>query len=411
MRNRILTLMQASAIFMFLTKLPMTTVLVVILSLATIFYKLLQNKLYFDKLNNKTIVVIIAMLLYMLCRIMSQYVVGIDLYDVDIDYIVTISLAFILFVSILFHRDAYAILYAIIASSLFTGGWAIFELIFNFNTLSSRFSDPGNIFYISGNRVPTAFYYNENDMLYFLVLFLPITFFFFRRRLVSLVYFLMVLTLALYIASKAAVITLLIYVMWYFIFGVKNISDILKRIVLSILFVSIGVLILYLFGKDALDLQIIDKVVYRFSGLVDFINGNGGDSSSLERFSIYLAVASFIYSNISMLFVGFGNFSYYEGIILNHYPLRIADFHNMHFEIITLFGLPFYILLGCVFFYMYKMNKNISFNNTKVFKLMMLTFLTFLAILSSSVLKYPSFYVFIMLLAVLCENKSRVNEY
>ncbi len=100
MRNRILTLMQASAIFMFLTKLPMTTVLVVILSLATIFYKLLQNKLYFDKLNNKTIVVIIAMLLYMLCRIMSQYVVGIDLYDVDIDYIVTISLAFILFVSI-----------------------------------------------------------------------------------------------------------------------------------------------------------------------------------------------------------------------------------------------------------------------------------------------------------------------
>ena len=66
MRNRILTLMQASAIFMFLTKLPMTTVLVVILSLATIFYKLLQNKLYFDKLNNKTIVVIIAMLLYML---------------------------------------------------------------------------------------------------------------------------------------------------------------------------------------------------------------------------------------------------------------------------------------------------------------------------------------------------------
>ncbi|CAP76547.1 hypothetical protein LF82_355 [Escherichia coli LF82] len=146
MRNRILTLMQASAIFMFLTKLPMTTVLVVILSLATIFYKLLQNKLYFDKLNNKTIVVIIAMLLYMLCRIMSQYVVGIDLYDVDIDYIVTISLAFILFVSILFHRDAYAILYAIIASSLFTGGWAIFELIFNFNTLSSRFSDPGNIF-------------------------------------------------------------------------------------------------------------------------------------------------------------------------------------------------------------------------------------------------------------------------
>ncbi|EHM3222939.1 oligosaccharide repeat unit polymerase, partial [Escherichia coli] len=73
MRNRILTLMQASAIFMFLTKLPMTTVLVVILSLATIFYKLLQNKLYFDKLNNKTIVVIIAMLLYMLCRIMSQY--------------------------------------------------------------------------------------------------------------------------------------------------------------------------------------------------------------------------------------------------------------------------------------------------------------------------------------------------
>ncbi|EIU0419406.1 oligosaccharide repeat unit polymerase, partial [Escherichia coli] len=101
MRNRILTLMQASAIFMFLTKLPMTTVLVVILSLATIFYKLLQNKLYFDKLNNKTIVVIIAMLLYMLCRIMSQYVVGIDLYDVDIDYIVTISLAFILFVSIL----------------------------------------------------------------------------------------------------------------------------------------------------------------------------------------------------------------------------------------------------------------------------------------------------------------------
>ncbi|EFH2958833.1 oligosaccharide repeat unit polymerase, partial [Escherichia coli] len=86
MRNRILTLMQASAIFMFLTKLPMTTVLVVILSLATIFYKLLQNKLYFDKLNNKTIVVIIAMLLYMLCRIMSQYVVGIDLYDVDIDY-------------------------------------------------------------------------------------------------------------------------------------------------------------------------------------------------------------------------------------------------------------------------------------------------------------------------------------
>lgn len=177
MRNRILTLMQASAIFMFLTKLPMTTVLVVILSLATIFYKLLQNKLYFDKLNNKTIVVIIAMLLYMLCRIMSQYVVGIDLYDVDIDYIVTISLAFILVVSILFHRDAYAILYAIIASSLFTGGWAIFELIFNFNTLSSRFSDPGNIFYMSGNRVPTAFYYNENDMLYFLVLFLPITFF------------------------------------------------------------------------------------------------------------------------------------------------------------------------------------------------------------------------------------------
>ncbi|END4737852.1 O32 family O-antigen polymerase, partial [Escherichia coli] len=100
--------------------------------------------------------------------------------------------------------------------------------------------------------------------------------------------------LALIITSKAAIITMCIYFLWNIYNEPKGKSIFIAYISLAFLFL----IILLLSWNYLSSTGLAEKVLYRFSGLIDFLSGTGGDNSSNERFEIYTSVFSFLANNI-----------------------------------------------------------------------------------------------------------------
>lgn len=403
----IITFFQVLAVFFYLTKLPFASVVIVFSSIISIFLSLIRDKFIVKKYpERKYLIWMIALLAVMVFRLIFQFVAGSDFNQVDNDYLITVLLALLIFTSFAFNPSRNALLYGIVIAVIFTLIWGGAEFVFRFNSSSSRFSDPGNIFFQSDNRVPTAFYYNENDMLYFIMLFFPAVFFFFDRKIITFIVFFLTSLLAVVITSKAALIALFIYMVWYVSKYLKNGYGIFFIIFVgALLSISISA------SWNALALSdLFDKVIYRFSGLLAFIDGQGGDNSSIERFAIYTSVASFLSDNTYAIICGIGNFSHYESIFLRMYKLRIADFHNMYFEVITLYGIIVSFLFFFILYLLYREKRNIRWKGRKVFRLMIFTFLTVLAILPSSVLKYPSFYIFFLFFILVYEDSQSQYE-
>lgn len=392
-----LALIQSIMVLSFLTKVPFTSVIIsggfcIFCALYLIGHKC--NPMVRYKNTKFNLMFFLVLLLMMVLRICFSSITSSHTSDNDLEYITTMLLAILIVITYFICPNFKSLSIGILLAMAFTAVLAFMELVFHFNTGSSRFSDPSNMFYQSSNSVPTAFYYNENDMLYSIVLFIPLLVVEIKEKVLSVLIFSLILILALVISSKAAIIAIFSYIIWFFLSKSKN---------KTLYFIAAFFVILFAVASGwewITSLGIMEKILYRFSGLTSFISGKGGDSSSNERFEIYKSVLEFIWSSGIYLFIGYGSFSIYEHSFLSDFKLRIADFHNMHLEIITLFGLFYYILFIIYFTVIYRTSSNININNRKVFKAMSIIFITIMSIISSSVLKYPSFYIFILLLTI-----------
>lgn len=401
-----ISILQSIMVFAFLTKIPFTSLIVVGASILSLMLSSVAKQFLNIKQIRTKISILIIFLLFLLTRIFVNLALFDNLSQSDSDYIITISLAIVICVTFWQRPNPVALKNGIFSAVIFTIVLALCEYLLHINTGSSRFEDPTNMFYLSDNRVPTAFYYNENDMLYFIVLFIPYVSQTIRNGLLSKLIFFSVFLIALIIASKAAVMTMCLYLLW----ALFNKSNPGNRLLVYVPVFFLSLIILLLGWNYLSSTGLAEKVLYRFSGLVNFLSGAGGDNSSNERFEIYTSVLSFLGDNIGMIFFGFGSFSYYETIFLKGYPLRIADFHNMHLEVITLFGMVAYLFIVVFIIKRYAELKNTYVNGRRVFILMIISFFSIMSIISSSIIKYPSFYVFLLLLIFAPKYMDESNE-
>lgn len=394
-------------IFAFLTKIPLTSIIVVSASVISLILSSVSHDVISIKKVRIKLCILILFLFILLIRILANLALFDNLSQSDLDYIITISLAMVIYITFLVRPNPVALKYGILSAVIFTIVLALIEYILHVNTGSSRFEDPTNMFYLSDNRVPTAFYYNENDMLYFIILFIPFVCQTIKNNILSKAIFISAFLLALIITSKAAIITMCIYFLWNIYNEPKGKSIFIAYISLAFLFL----IILLLSWNYLSSTGLAEKVLYRFSGLIDFLSGTGGDNSSNERFEIYTSVFSFLANNIDMIFFGFGSFSYYESVFLREYSLRIADFHNMYLELLTLFGSFVYVFILIFILRRYIELKSIYINGRRVFNFMIVSFCSIMSIISSSIVKYPSFYVFLLLLVFARKYMDKKNEF
>ena len=153
-------------IFAFLTKIPLTSIIVVSASVISLILSSVSHDVISIKKVRIKLCILILFLFILLIRILANLALFDNLSQSDLDYIITISLAMVIYITFLVRPNPVALKYGILSAVIFTIVLALIEYILHVNTGSSRFEDPTNMFYLSDNRVPTAFYYNENERLW-----------------------------------------------------------------------------------------------------------------------------------------------------------------------------------------------------------------------------------------------------
>lgn len=283
----------------------------------------------------------------------------------------------------------------------------IFEIITGYHLPSSRYSDPTNEAQLWSISKPTAFYYNENDMLSFLVCFLPLAIYRAKTNLHKIIVFLITLASAIYIGSKAAMLALLIYVVF-----TKLIS---KKMILLLGIISSFILLL---SKPTLfdDLSILSNNA--FSRLANFwytlSTNSAGDESTSERLQIYKANFDWLSNHLSALLFGNGRFGDYEMDIISQYGLRMGEFHNIHSEMITIYGIIFYMMFFSYYTFLivksYKLRHKVP-----AIKPLLATAVLYPVLISfgpSSSLKYPFlFMILLMLIIGVKANEKNFKKY
>lgn len=271
----------------------------------------------------------------------------------------------------------------------------VFEIITGHHLPSSRYSDPTNDAQLWSISKPTAFYYNENDMLSFLVCFVPFAIFHEKRGVYKIIIFLLSLASAIYIGSKAAILAMLIYLLF-----TKLIS---KKIILALGALSSLILLLVKPG-------LIDELSFlsnnAMSRLVNFWNtlstDGAGDESTSERLQIYKANIDWLLNHGNALLFGNGRFGDYEADIINQYGLRMGEFHNIHFEMITIYGVIFYMMFFS--YYILLVSKCMKMRHSKpAIRPLIATAFLYPILISfgpSSSLKYPFLLIIVLLMIV-----------
>ncbi|WP_426723589.1 hypothetical protein [Enterobacter cloacae complex sp. 279F5] len=151
-------------------------------------------------------------------------------------------------------------------------------------------------------------------MLSFLVCFLPFAVYHSKKNLHKIIIFLLTLTSAVYIGSKAAILALLIYFNYYKVsFRKCFIAGAFSSLMLLLLNPSIVEDLLLLSNNAA-------------SRLVNFWNtlstAGADDESTSERLQIYKANIDWLMNHANALLFGNGRFGDYEIDIINQYGLR-----------------------------------------------------------------------------------------
>ncbi|MBK4275651.1 oligosaccharide repeat unit polymerase, partial [Enterobacter cloacae] len=286
-------------------------------------------------------------------------------------------------------KECYAGFYYAIIVTL---ALVVFEIITGYHLPSSRYSDPTNDAQLWSISKPTAFYYNENDMLSFLVCFLPFAIYHSKKNLHKIIIFLITLASAVYIGSKAAILALLIYVLF-----TKLVS---KKIILF-LGASASLLLLLLNPSIIEDLTLLsNNAVSRLVNFWNTLSTTGADDESTsERLQIYKANIDWLMNHANAFLFGNGRFGDYEVDIINQYGLRMGEFHNIHFEMITIYGIVFYILFFS--YYVFLIWKCIKLRYIKPAVRPLITSAILYPILisfgPSSSLKYPFLFIIVLL--------------
>ncbi|HFG2779477.1 TPA: O22 family O-antigen polymerase, partial [Escherichia coli] len=268
----------------------------------------------------------------------------------------------------------------------------LYEIISGNHMSTSRYSDINNEAFLWSVSKPTAFYYNENDMLSFVVCFLPFTFVL-KNTMLRVAIFLLAAASAIYIGSKAAIITILIYGLFTKIISKKAI----------LLLVVTGVVLVNLFATSLIEntSSFISGSSERLLGFWDTIlSTRGGDESTSERLSIYKANLDWLGNHPLSATFGNGRFGDYESELMKVYGLRMGEFHNLHLEMITIFGLLFYLLFFSYYFYLWiclflKKNKNTACYPLLISSAMYPLIISFGP---SSSLRYPFLFILCLLM-------------
>lgn len=389
------------AIFLFLLRPPgFSFVLIIIASLS--FVSMMMND--FSVVYNKKFLALYLFVFYMISRcFLGFYFEG----GVEERYVLTLILfSIILFIHAALYYNASlsscysGIKYAVIVTVFI----AVFEIVTGYHTPASRYSDLMNP--ASGWSVskPTAFYYNENDMLSFLVCFLPLALFALRKNSSRLVIFLLTLLCAVYVGSKAAILTIL----FYFIFT-RIVSK--KEIIVYSIFVALLALIFYPNAMDKI-LELSTSSSERFLGFWDALTSHGGDESTSERMMIYSANIDWLANAPFKFLFGSGLFDSYQIDIVNGYGLRMGEFHNIHLEIITIFGFVFYITLFSFYIYNWIMLYHKRRDNEYISPILLSAFLypIIISFGPSSSLKYPFLLILIFMMIIGNNESEKYSE-
>ncbi|HIC0800170.1 TPA: O22 family O-antigen polymerase [Enterobacter hormaechei] len=271
----------------------------------------------------------------------------------------------------------------------------LLEIITGYHLPSSRYSDPTNDAQLWSISKPTAFYYNENDMLSFLVCFLPFAVYHSKKNLHKIIIFLLTLTSAVYIGSKAAILALLIYLLF---------TKLVSKKVILLLGAFSSLMLLLLNPSIVEDLLLLSNNAA--SRLVNFWNtlsiAGADDESTSERLQIYKANIDWLMNHANALLFGNGRFGDYEIDIINQYGLRMGEFHNIHFEMITIYGIIFYMLFFS--YYTFLLWRCIKLRHIKPAVRPLITSAVLYPILisfgPSSSLKYPFLFIIVLLMAI-----------
>ncbi|MEH8204262.1 O-antigen ligase family protein [Aeromonas veronii] len=298
--------------------------------------------------------------------------------------------------------DIYSsIYYAIVITLVIVG----VEMLFGYHLPTSRYSDPDNDAQFWSVSKPTAFYYNENDMLSFVVCFLPIAVHQSKYILIKIAMLLVTIISAVYIGSKAAILALLVYILFTKVFSRKTI----------VLIILLGVISILLVAPNSIDtILIVNNSLSRIVGFWDSITTSHyvGDESTSERLLIYKANLNWLLEHPLSLFFGNGRFADYESEIINIYGLRMGEFHNLHLEMITIYGLFFWLSFYAFYvFLLYKIFKlSRSSSGVKPLFLSALMYPILVSFGPSSSLKYPFLFILVFFMAIAVKHNEKKYE-
>jgi hypothetical protein len=216
----------------------------------------------------------------------------------------------------------------------------IIEVVFGFHFPGSRFYGQ-QVWYAK----PTAFYYNENDVAFVLV-FLNIILLDSLGNKIKYSLVIFSLFIFLYIGSKAALLSVISVLILHFIYRVKN------KIRLSILlFIILACSTPYIMNNQFF-IEIFSRTFERFNEFYQGIGADGGDTSTKDRFLIYEAAISMIGNDFFRFLFGYESFDFYRANLLLDTSAPLADFHNINFELIVMFGIFGFLLFLMYVFYL-----------------------------------------------------------
>lgn len=174
----------------------------------------------------------------------------------------------------------------------------------------------------------------------------------FNKINIILSFYIIVLTV-----SKKAMILAPIMILLSFSF--KNIK--IKNIIISITLIFIIIKLLLTYGNIEQLNTLYELIERRFSGMLNMINGNGGDASSMER--IYLVEEGFkIFENNPIFGIGLNNSRYFLGKYT----------HNNYLELLIGTGIIGTILFYSIYIVTFKKIKNMpSIQIKKYFYIML----------------------------------------
>lgn len=282
---------------------------------------------------------------------------------------------------------------------------SIFESSTGIHMPTSRYSDANSVTFGWEYFRPTAFYYNENDMINALVCMVPFSFLYAKNELCRLSILLGLLVLSIYIASKAAMLTVLIYIMvsCFYLFSRGYIS----RIRTVMYFLSVCVSVFYFLNY--IDRKYLNDAMSRMYDFMNSLNSSGYDGSTDERMEIYHASISYFSDSISRLLIGVGSFDGYNEYVKFFYNLRFGDFHNLLFEVITITGLMGLFILfssyNVLFIKVLKMRCDFQYYIISL----MLAYPLITSFGSSSVLRFPSLFMIIAFSSFFYMEISKAN--